>query len=237
MMKKLFHKYNLFPAMLSAFIFLCVMLYFWIGLLLFLTGCSYHEADDLKASLVESTQESIADKVLRLHIVADSNSELDQQIKLEVKDAVVTYLEPYLADITTKEAAKEAIESHLDDLSALAAEILAEKNFPYSATASLGISYFPVKTYGDLTLPAGNYDALEIRLGNAAGKNWWCLVFPQLCFVDITYGTLPEESKENLREILSEEEYRLVLGEEKLPSLKSTPRIRFRLLEWIRDLF
>lgn len=234
-MKKYLNRKNLFPALLSLFIFLCVMLYFWIGLLLFLSGCTYNEAADMSTAKAESLQESIADEVLRLHIIADSNSDIDQEIKLEIKDAVVTYLEPYLTGITTKAEAVEVISAQLDNLAAIADQILEAGGFSYTAAVSLERSYFPIKTYGDLTLPAGEYDALKICLGSASGKNWWCLVFPQLCFVDVTYGTLPEESREGLKAILSEEEYNLVFA----PSDKDTSsiNIRWKLIELLKKWF
>lgn len=233
-MKKLLCKDNLFTALVSLFITCCVMLYFWIGFLLFLTGCSYQDAGIPGAAGTAPIQESVAGKVLRLHIIADSNADMDQEIKLEIKDAVVTYLRPCLEGVTTKEEAIGVISERLDKLEGIASQILADGGFQYTATATLGRSYFPIKAYGDLTLPAGEYDALKISLGSASGKNWWCLVFPQLCFVDITYGTVPEESRESLKSILSEEEYELVFA----PSgTNGNIRIRWKIADLFKKWF
>lgn len=219
----------LLPMLLTLFLLFCVSLCFWLGLLVFLTGCRNTKEIAPETGITDaaanssSLQTAVAEQVLRLHIVADSNSDADQTVKLAVRDAVLTYLEPYLGDVTTKQDAMAVIEAKLPELAETANRILAENGFSYTADVSLGRTYFPIKVYGDLTLPAGEYDALKICLGSAAGKNWWCLVFPQLCFVDITTGKLPESSKEELRALLTEEEYALIFpeefsGEESLPA-------------------
>ncbi|MDE6873413.1 MAG: stage II sporulation protein R [Lachnospiraceae bacterium] len=254
-----------FPFLFTLFLAFCVALFFWMGLLIFLTGCPntkeiapQAESGDTPAS-ASSLQTALAGQVLRLHIIADSNSDADQTVKLAVRDAVITYLKPYLEDVTTKQEALDIIEAQMDELRETANHVLAENGFSYTADARLGHTYFPVKVYGDLVLPAGEYDALKICLGSASGKNWWCLVFPQLCFVDITTGTLPEDSKEELRELLTEEEYALVFPDEaasdpvaagvksggqtcrilfdRAPRETEKTQIRFPLLEWIKKLF
>ena len=87
--------------------------------------------------------------------------------------------------------------------------------------------YFPMKSYGDITFPAGYYDALRVTIGRAEGKNWWCVLFPNLCFVDVVHGVVPEESKQQLENILTEEEYESLFQWDKSPY-----RIRFRFLDW-----
>lgn len=211
-----------------------------------------------RATSASALQTALAEQVLRLHIIADSNSDADQEIKLSIRDAVITYLKPYLEDVTTKQEAIEIINAHLGEINDTANRILSAQGFSYTANAGIERVYFPIKLYGDLVLPAGEYDAIRIRLGSASGKNWWCLIFPQLCFVDVTTGTLPEDSKAELRELLTEEEYALIFPEEALlastdasinffeqtckilfdyaPKQKK-PEIRFPLLRRIKDLF
>lgn len=263
--KKTYKRSLLLPALFTLFLIFCVSLCFWLGLLLFLTGCrntkeTAPQADALAATAdASSLQTAVAGQVLRLHIVADSNSDADQTVKLAVRDAVITYLEPYLGNVTTKQEAIAVIETRLAELTDITDRVLAENGFSYTAKVSLGKAYFPVKLYGDLTLPAGEYDALKICLGSASGKNWWCLVFPQLCFVDVTSGTLPESSKEELRKLLTEEEYALVFPEEgaaqviaasvelsekscrilfdAAPRETQKPKIRFKLIEQLKRLF
>lgn len=210
----------LLPMLFTLFLLFCVSLCFWLGLLVFLTGCRNTKEIAPETGVADaavensSLQTAVAEQVLRLHIIADSNSDADQTVKLAVRDAVITYLEPYLGDVTTKQEAMAVIEAKLPELADTANRVLAENGFSYTADVYLGRAYFPIKLYGDLTLPAGEYDALKICLGSASGKNWWCLVFPQLCFVDVTTGTLPESSKEELRALLTEEEYALIFPEE-----------------------
>lgn len=211
-----------------------------------------------RATSASALQTALAEQVLRLHIIADSNSDADQKIKLSIRDAVITYLKPYLEDVTTKQEAIEIINAHLGEINDTANRILSAQGFSYTANAGIERVYFPIKLYGDLVLPAGEYDAIRIRLGSASGKNWWCLIFPQLCFVDVTTGTLPEDSKAELRELLTEEEYALIFPEEALlastdasinffeqtckilfdyaPKQKK-PEILFPLLRRIKDLF
>lgn len=238
-------------ALTGLLVLLVGVFFFWLGVLLFLCGCK-PIVEEAPAAPASTLQEQIAGEVLRLHVIADSNSDADQQVKLLVKDAVITYLNPYLDEMSTKQDAVCFLSGHLTELTELADSVLAEHGFSYHATATLGKSYFPVKTYGDLTLPAGEYDALRICLGSASGKNWWCLVFPQLCFVDITTCTVPEESREQLRELLTPEEYALIFPDAPLqadpcratplfdtqPKTKSqkSPKPRFWIWEQLQKL-
>ena len=120
---------------------------------------------------------------LRIHIRADSNDSADQNVKYEVKNAVVDYLTPYLANATTKNKAMSIVKAHLKDIEAVCDRVLAQNGFTYTSHAKLTEEQFPDRTYGDVTLAAGVYDALIIELGSGAGNNWWCVVYPPLCFV------------------------------------------------------
>ena len=124
-----------------------------------------------------------ADAYLRLHIRADSDAACDQQVKLAVRDAVVAYLTPLAGQCATKQAMREALAGRLADIERVADEVLMERGFGYMAHAYLGRERFPSRTYGDLTLAAGDYDALVVELGSGEGANWWCVAFPPLCFV------------------------------------------------------
>lgn len=119
---------------------------------------------------------------LRLHIVANSDNAADQALKLQVRDAVVAYLTPLLAEVETAGEAREIVLAQLPQLEALAAGLTAD--FGYGAYAELGRFDFPAKRYGQVFMPAGEYPALRLVLGEGAGHNWWCVLFPPLCFVD-----------------------------------------------------
>ncbi len=155
----------------------------------------------------EQLQENIAAQVIRLHIIANSDSEEDQALKLQVRDTVIQGLQDSLAEAQSIKEARHIILAQIPDIERKAAETIAKEGYDYSVRASLGKRYFPVKVYGDLRFPAGNYGALCLQIGVAKGQNWWCVLFPSLCFVDETYAVVPEESKEKLRKSLSEEEY------------------------------
>ena len=136
----------------------------------------------LVVALVAPSGQTNAD-FLRIHIRADSNSAADQNVKYAVKTAVVDYLTPYLVDIHSKEDAMKAVKARLSGIEEVADEVLAANGFAYKSTAKLTAEQFPDRTYGDVTLAEGVYDALIIELGSGKGDNWWCVVYPPLCFV------------------------------------------------------
>ena len=121
---------------------------------------------------------------LRIHIRANSNSDIDQSVKYEIKDAVVDALIPILSTCTTKDEASTALKNNFEYIESIADNILEKNNFNYKSNAKLSYEEFPTRTYGDLTLEAGFYDALILELGEAKGDNWWCVVYPPLCFVN-----------------------------------------------------
>lgn len=131
----------------------------------------------------------VADKVLRIHIRANSNDGEDQSVKYMVKSAVVDYLVPLLVGATNREKAIEIIRAHLSGLADVAKEVLESNGFHYGATAEIKKENFPTRRYDELTLPTGEYTALIVNLGAAEGDNWWCVVYPPLCFVgEVTDG-------------------------------------------------
>ena len=121
---------------------------------------------------------------VRLHILANSDSVEDQQLKLKVRDAVVAYITPYVKDVSDAKAAENIIASHKQEIITLARKTLLDNGADYPVAVQLGTFAFPVRSYGNLVLPAGDYQAVRILLGQAAGQNWWCVLFPPLCFID-----------------------------------------------------
>lgn len=165
-----------------------------------------------KATDGQQMQKDIAKQVIRLHVVANSDSEEDQKLKLEVKEQIVELLREELKEDSTVAMAQQTLRSHLDDVEDTAKSYIQEKGYDYEVNAQLGTCYFPVKQYGDMTFPAGEYKALKVNIGSHEGKNWWCVMYPTLCFVDSTYQVVPEESKEKLKENLTDEEYESLLS-------------------------
>jgi stage II sporulation protein R len=131
--------------------------------------------------------QDLSGKVLRFHILANSDSEEDQAQKLLVRDAVGEYINILLSDSTSLSSTEAVISSHLSEITDCAADTLKENGSTASVSATLAPSYFPVRTYGDYTFPAGIYQSLIIRIGNAKGHNWWCVMYPNLCFTDGIY--------------------------------------------------
>ena len=173
-------------------------------------------------------QKSIAGKILRFHVLANSDSEADQNVKKQVRDAVGAYIEPYLLECENIEETRATVNDHMDEIIAVSKETLAANGFTYGASAELTHTDFPEKTYGDYTFPEGNYEALEITLGDGAGHNWWCVLYPPLCFVDAVYGVVPENSKEKLAGVLTDEEYKTVTDR--------GCKVRFKYLTFINEL-
>lgn len=129
------------------------------------------------------------EKLIRLHVLANSDSQEDQRLKLEVRDAVIQYLAPYLEHAESVESARQIVLEHQAKLVEVAEGIIAKNGAKYPVSVQMGIFDFPIKSYGDLVLPAGKYEAVRILIGKAEGKNWWCVLFPPLCFIDVTNAT------------------------------------------------
>lgn len=124
--------------------------------------------------------------LIRFHVLANSDKPEDQQLKLKVRDAVIAYLAPQLEHLTDPEDARQVVVENEGKLIDIAQHVIVENGANYPVSIEFGIFDFPVKSYGNFVLPAGKYEAVRILIGNAEGKNWWCVLFPPLCFIDIT---------------------------------------------------
>lgn len=161
------------------------------------------------AADAHETQEDLAGKLIRLHVLANSDSQADQAVKLQVRDAVLEAAEAQLEDCATVEAAEEQLRELLPELEAMASSALAENGFDYPVQAALTWEDYPTREYDTFTLPAGRYLSLRVRLGEGAGQNWWCVVFPPLCL-----GSVSETTEETAAlGGLSQEEVALMTGE------------------------
>ena len=149
----------------------------------------------------------LSEKILRLHVIANSDSDADQQLKLMVKEALVAYMKEHTGTLECKGDYINYINENADTLKSVAMNTITAHGFTYNVSLSVENTYFPIKTYGDLTFPCGNYDALCVRIGNACGKNWWCVLYPPLCFIDLTYAVVPDDSKDALHNIVGDNDY------------------------------
>ena len=170
-------------------------------------------------------QPSIASKILRFHVIANSDEARDQEIKEQIRDAVGAYMQPLLKDSVSITETKEIVNAHLEELVQLANEVLAEGGYDYEARALITTTYFPEKSYGPYTFPKGDYEALQIVLGEGAGKNWWCVLYPNMCFRGSVYEVVEKDAETALKEVLSPWEYADVFE-------SGNVELRFKFLEY-----
>lgn len=157
-------------------------------------------------------QQSIAEKVLRFHVLANSDSESDQKLKLKVRDAVGAQMAEVLSDAESLAECEELVTENMDAIEQTAERVIAQEGYTYTVDAFLQEVSFPVKTYGEYTFPAGEYEALELVIGEGEGHNWWCVMYPNMCFSGSVYEVVDENAKRELQEVLSEEEYETILS-------------------------
>lgn len=172
---------------------LAVALLSLLGALAGVSGIAGHGLDAGKNSGMDV--EDFSSKIIRFHVVASGNSPKEQELKLRVRDAVLDALKDDLSKMEDIEETRNYIKSHLKNIEMIAKKEVEESGKDYEVKVFFGKFPFPVKTYGFITLPAGEYEALRIIIGKGEGKNWWCILFPPLCFVDITHGIATEEAK------------------------------------------
>ncbi len=183
-------------------------------------------------SYVNAVSSNIESSVFRLHVIANSDSKEDQDLKYIVRDNILTYINEISKNASTKEEVIEIARNNIDTIKQIAQETVYENGYNYSVNIKIGNFAFPTKQYGDISLPAGFYDALRVEIGSASGQNWWCVMFPPLCFVDVSSGVVPEESKEVLQENLSYEEYNL-LSENRN---NSDMNFKFKIVELFQNI-
>lgn len=159
------------------------------------------------AAAQEKLQEHLAQEVLRFHVLANSDSDEDQELKLQVRDAVLEYMEENMPEEDSADAVKDWARTHIDEIEDVSRGVIAEDGADYPVSAAVTTCWFPDKSYGDVTFPAGNYEALRIGIGEAEGHNWWCVLYPGLCFMDTVNAVVPDEGKQQLKNVLTEEEY------------------------------
>ena len=163
-------------------------------------------------------QGELARQVFRFHVLANSDSEEDQALKMKVKEEIITYMKQELPESDSVETTKKWARENLSQIEEVAERIIAEEGYEYPVKAEVTTCDFPDKSYGDITFPAGEYEALRIEIGQAKGQNWWCVLYPNLCFIDAVHAVVPDEGKEDLKEVLEEDTYEMV-----------TTRTRFKI--------
>ena len=155
-------------------------------------------------------QKELAEQVFRFHVLANSDSDEDQALKLKVKEAVLNYMRQELPESDSVETTKEWARANLQAIEEVGQVVISNEGYSYSIQASVTTCAFPEKTYGDVTFPAGRYEALRIEIGKAEGQNWWCVLYPNLCFFDAIHAVVPKKGKEDLKNVLEADTYRMV---------------------------
>ena len=193
-----------------------ILLTFLLFVYVFLSAQSYATA----------ISNNLSTAVFRLHVLANSNSDEDQNLKLKVRDSLLNYMNGLCSNCSTKQEAISIANEHKDDFQKIAEQTIKENGYDYTAKINIDNFYFPTKNYGDISLPAGYYDALRVEIGEAKGKNWWCVMFPSLCFIDVSSGIVDDNAKENLQDNLQKESYDII-SDSKKPNIK----LKFKLIE------
>lgn len=183
---------------------------------------------------VDKVTQGYKDKLIRFHVLANSDSEEDQDLKLKVRDGIIKYLQPMLKESKSLEESEEIILRESDNIKSIGENIIKENGYNYGVDVKLEYTNFPAKQYSNIVLPAGEYKALRILIGEANGKNWWCVMFPPLCFVDESNGVIDKETDEKLRSVLTEEEYDLI-AEDSVEKTKNV-KMKFKIVEIVESL-
>ena len=179
-------------------------------------------------------QQDIAGEIIRFHVRANSDTDEDQQLKLLVKAELVEYMGKLLGDAASRDEAERILSDNIENIENIAKGVIKDNKKEYNVKAYFEDSYFPVKTYGDMTFPQGVYEAFRVDIGAAQGKNWWCVLYPSLCFADITHGSVGDDAKKDLEAVLDEDELELLY--ENKDGAKREYVCEFRILRFLNKL-
>lgn len=172
---------------------------------------------------------NLSNEVLRLHIIANSNSSEDQYLKLKIRDNVLNYLNSHSDSLKSKNDVILFINNNQSEISKIINNTIFENGYNYSYSFKIDNCYFPTKNYGDITFPLGNYDCLNIKIGNGNGENWWCVMFPPVC-INTSSVIVDDSSQDILKDSINNESFSIVTNE------SADYRIKFKILEIFNSL-
>ncbi len=181
-----------------------------------------------EAKKIDTIPSEYKEKLIRFHVLANSDTDEDQELKLKVRDAIIAYLQPKLIKSNNINESEEIIKKEYDNLEKIASNIILENGYNYEVKVGIDYSNFPTKQYSNIVLPAGEYKALRIIIGEGQGKNWWCVMFPPLCFVDEENGVIDKATDDKLKEVLTKEEYELITQNSK-PKKENNQNTRIKV--------
>lgn len=194
--------------------------FFFLSLIVLLTGTL------ILFLYAKREKEFIASSLLRLHVIGESDSSYHQELKLKVRDAVLSEAKVLFANVKNKNEAMAVAEKNKVRLKKAAENCLRREGCTSDVTVKVEKSLFPLKTYGDVRLPGGVYDSLNVKIGDAKGANWWCVMYPALCFSESTAGNLDSDGEKRMKTELGEERFRLITD-----TSDAGIRIKFKILE------
>jgi len=203
-----------------------------------LTSVIIDRQEVVNAKQIAIAQEKLADEVFRFHVLANSDHEADQQLKLKIRDSILLYMKEAMeqdevlcssqtVSVNCQDVKIWASE-HLDEIEQVAWKVICEEGYDYPVVARVTKCYFPDRRYGDVLFPKGYYEALRVEIGKAAGHNWWCVLYPALCFTDATCAVVTEEGEEELEKVLDKNTYETV-------TVNSTFRIKSYFFELFKE--
>ena len=201
-----------------------------------LTSTVYLQAPNLSiaSNSVESdSSKSYKEKLIRFHVLANSDSPEDQELKLKVRDKILENMSSKFEQSESIEETKKIVNDNIEQMKNIAKEEINKNGKNYDVDIELGKHNFPTKRYGDITLPAGEYNAVRILIGEAEGQNWWCIMFPPLCFIDVKNGETNSETEKNMKEYLTQEEYNHISTNKEE---RTTPKLKFKIVEIFKSL-
>lgn len=212
-----------------------------------LNGCCKNDIINNKDNSLELetlNYEEIKDKLIRFHVIANSDTEEDQSLKLKVRDKVVEALSEKLKGVTSLEEAEIILNDNIDYVNNIAKDVILNNNYDYEVNTMLSYENFPDKVYGDYVFPQGNYEAFRVIIGSGQGRNWWCVMFPSLCFVDESKSdvdsTKLKEEIENIEPKEDKEENKVEKNTSDLNKEDNSTKnikVKFKIVEVINDLF
>ena len=207
-----------------------LVIYISVLVILICSLCGHAYIDNVKNN---DLIDSISNKIIRFHVLANSNSNEDQQLKIKVKDKIIEYIFPKLENSNSLEESREILANNEDEIIKIANECINENGYNYSVKVEFKRENFPEKVYGNISLPQGEYEAFRVLIGEASGENWWCVMFPPICFVDVTKGQVSyDETEESMKEVLTDEEFEKIRND---VIVDETKNVKFILK--IFDLF
>ena len=180
-------------------------------------------------SYANFVSQNLSNTFFRLHILANSNSKEDQILKIKVRDGIIEYMNELIQSENTKEKIQKICEKNKENFKNIAENIILDNGYNYTVNVSIDDFYFPTKNYGNISLPSGVYDALRIEIGNSKGENWWCSLFPPLCFIDVSTGIIDYEGEKYLEKNLSKEEFSIISENSK------TVKFKFKIIEILNN--